>query len=37
MILKTAEEILTLKQWLVFTHLKINGSEAKIAKKCGVQ
>ena len=36
MILKTAEEILTLKQWLVF-RMKINGERNKeIAKKCGV-
>lgn len=33
MILKTAEEILTLKQWLVF-RMKINGERNKeIAKK----
>ncbi len=36
MILKTAEEILTLKQWLVF-RMKVNGERNKeIAKKCGV-
>jgi DNA-binding NarL/FixJ family response regulator len=36
MILKTAEEILTLKQWLGF-RMKINGERNKeIAKKCGV-
>lgn len=36
MILKTAEEILTLKQWLVF-RMKINGERNReIARKCGV-
>ena len=37
MILKTAEEIVTLKQWLVF-RMKINGERNKeIAKKGGVR
>lgn len=36
MILKAAEEILTLKQWLVF-RMKINGEKNReIAQKCGV-